>query len=63
MTIPLLGQLLLDRSIITPNQLNEALKKQKHEGGLIGIILLDLGYINKKILSKYLQKQMEEMKK
>lgn len=42
----LLGQLLLDRGIITPEQLEHALSLQKDSGGLLGQILVAQGYIN-----------------
>lgn len=39
-----LGELLIERKIINENQLNEALLLQKQKGGLIGEILVDMGY-------------------
>ncbi len=41
-----LGQLLIEKRIITPEQLDKALKKQKDTGELLGSVLLDLGYID-----------------
>lgn len=40
-----LGELLLDRKLITKDQLEKALTKQKEEGGLIGQVLVSLGYV------------------
>lgn len=40
-----LGQLLIDKRIINQNQLDEALRAQKKQGGLIGQILIDLKFI------------------
>ncbi|NQT23497.1 MAG: hypothetical protein HQ579_08710 [Candidatus Omnitrophica bacterium] len=41
-----LGQVLLERKLITPDQLEKALEIQKERGGLIGQILVSLGYVN-----------------
>ena len=41
-----LGELLIERGVITPEQLEVALKKQKEQGGLLGSILLELGFID-----------------
>lgn len=41
----LLGQLLVDKNIISVEQLNEALKEQKKSGGFLGNTLLKLGYV------------------
>jgi type IV pilus assembly protein PilB len=40
-----LGQLLIDRNLITANQLNEALEHQKANGGVLGGILVELGML------------------
>ena len=42
----LLGQLLIEKKIITPQQLETALKKQKETGELLGVILLGLGFVD-----------------
>lgn len=39
-----IGQVLIKRGIITAQHLSEALERQKKEGGLIGEILIKLGY-------------------
>jgi len=41
-----LGQVLLERGLITADQLEKALEIQKERGGLIGQILVSLGYVN-----------------
>ena len=46
----LLGQILLERNIITQEQLDIALKKQKEEGGLLGAILLGLGFVDEEAI-------------
>ncbi len=40
-----LGQLLLEKKIVSKHQLNKALKVQKEEGGALGQILLKLKYV------------------
>ncbi len=39
-----LGELLIERRVIGPRQLEEALEAQKADGGLLGEILVELGY-------------------
>ncbi len=41
-----LGKLLIEKGIITPEQLDVALKKQRETGGLLGAILLELGFVD-----------------
>lgn len=41
----LLGQILLKREVIDEHQLNHALEVQDKKGGLIGRILVNLGYV------------------
>ena len=42
----LLGQLLINKSLITGEQLDNALKEQRKSGGFLGNILIKLGYIS-----------------
>jgi hypothetical protein len=57
----LLGDILVEHGEITPVQMSEALDIQKKEGGLIGIILVNLGYISEQSLVKYLAIQAEKV--
>lgn len=41
-----LGQLLIERKIVTPEQLESALKEQKKSGKLLGIVLMELGFLD-----------------
>ena len=41
-----LGKLLIEKGIITPDQLDAALKRQQETGGLLGAILLESGFID-----------------
>ena len=44
----LLGQILIKRNLITADQLKDALEAQKKEGGVIGEILVKLGYVTER---------------
>ncbi len=46
----LLGELLVERGIITPQQLNQALAEQKKSGQLLGLTLIRLGYVDQEQL-------------
>ena len=61
MAKPRLGEILVEDAVITKEQLKEALAIQKRDGGLIGIILMNLGYINEPTLVKYLALQAERV--
>jgi len=63
MAKPLLGEMLLEDGAITREQLDKALEVQKKEGGLMGIILVNLGFIAEKTLVKYLALQAERVVK
>jgi len=53
----------LENNEITDDQLNKALEVQKNEGGLIGIILVNLGFISEQKLVQYLALQAERVVK
>lgn len=63
MSKQLLGDILVDNGEITQDQLDEALAIQKKEGGLIGIILVNLNYLDEQSLVKYLAIQAERVVK
>ncbi|HNU93000.1 MAG TPA: hypothetical protein PKO25_14095 [Spirochaetota bacterium] len=63
MAKPLLGEMLLEDGEISREQLDKALEVQKKEGGLMGIILVNLGFIPEKTLVKYLALQAERVVK
>ncbi|MBN2453269.1 MAG: hypothetical protein JXB40_03290 [Candidatus Omnitrophica bacterium] len=52
-----LGELLLERGIINEEQLNKALKTQKERGGLIGQVLVMLGYAKEEEIAQSLTVQ------
>lgn len=52
-----LGELLIEGKLITPAHLEEALKRQKEKGGLIGQILVSLGYTTEEAIAQALTAQ------
>jgi len=52
-----LGELLLERGIINESQLDKALKIQREKGGLIGQILVMLGYAKEEEIAQVLTVQ------
>jgi len=53
-----IGDLLIDREIITEQQLGNALKEQRNSGQKLGRTLIDLGYITEKDILDALSTQM-----
>ena len=53
----LLGTVLLERQVINKQQLDEALRIQQEKGGLIGEILVDLGYAKETDIAQALTAQ------
>ncbi len=54
---PMLGQMLVQKGLITEEQLNEALTMQKQTTQRIGEILVDLGYVDKRQVYEALAEQ------
>jgi len=52
-----LGELLLDQGIISQVQLDQALSLQRDKGGLIGEILVELGYVKEDDIAQSLTAQ------
>jgi len=52
-----LGELLIERGVITKEQLDKALALQKAEGGLIGQILVKLGFTSEEEIAQALTAQ------
>ncbi len=52
-----LGQLLIDCKLLNAEQLDEALKIQKEKGGLIGRVLVGLGYVTEEAIARALTAQ------
>jgi type IV pilus assembly protein PilB len=54
-----LGEMLVDQGIITPDQLNEVLARQKQEkGGRVGKLLVDLGYATEAQICEVVAEQL-----
>ena len=54
----LLGQALIDKKLISQQQLDAALKEQKKTGGFLGNVLVGLGYISQDSLLRVLAEQL-----
>ncbi|MCH7908193.1 MAG: hypothetical protein IIB38_01080 [Candidatus Hydrogenedentes bacterium] len=54
-----LGDLLVEEGIITEGQLRESLAKREVEGGFIGKIMMELGYLSEQVLTSFLVKQFK----
>lgn len=52
-----LGELLVERKIITPAQLENALRLQEEKGGLLGQILVNLGIVTEESVAQALTSQ------
>ncbi len=52
-----LGELLIESKVITPENLEEALRVQKERGGLIGQVLVALGFTNEESIAQALTAQ------
>lgn len=52
-----LGQLLIESKLITPENLEEALRVQKERGGLIGQVLVSLGHTTEEAIAHALTAQ------
>lgn len=54
-----LGEILIEDGVLTPQSLEEALTQQKKEGGLIGQILIRLGYVSEEQVIAAVGKQLK----
>ena len=52
------GDLLVEAGAITDDQLQQALQKQKEEGGMLGNIIMEMGFISRELLITVLTTQM-----
>ena len=53
-----IGQMLIERGLLTPEQLRQALETQKQTTQLVGEVLTDLGFVEKKALYEALAEQL-----
>ncbi len=52
-----IGEILVERALVTPKQLESALAYQKEHGGLLGQILITLGYVTEEEIALALTAQ------
>jgi hypothetical protein len=57
-----LGDIVVERKLITPQQLEEALAIQRANGGKIGEILVDLGFITRVALAGVISEQWDSLR-
>jgi hypothetical protein len=57
-----LGDIFVERRLITPGQLEEALAIQREAGGRLGEILVDLGFITRVALAGIIAEQWDELR-
>jgi hypothetical protein len=60
MAAQLLGEVLIQKGVITKQILDKALEAQQNDGGLLGMILLSGGYISEKNLIEALAAPLRE---
>ena len=53
-----IGDLLVEAGAITKDELQQALARQKEEGGMLGNIIMDMGFISRELLITVLTTQM-----
>ena len=53
-----IGDLLVEAGAITQEELDQALAKQKEEGGRIGNVIMEMGFISRELLITVLTTQM-----
>ena len=54
-----IGQMLIEKGVLSPAQLAKALEVQNQEGGLIGQVLIKLGYVTKEQIDLSVDEQEE----
>jgi MSHA biogenesis protein MshE len=57
-----LGDIFIERGLITEYQLEEALRRQRESGGKLGEILVDLGYVTRVTLAGVIGEQWEDLR-
>ena len=57
-----LGDIFVERGLITDEQLKEALAKQCETGGKLGETLVDLGFVNRVALAGVIGEQWEDLR-
>jgi hypothetical protein len=57
-----LGDIFVERGLITPHQLEAALAEQREKGGRLGEILVELGFITRVALAGVITEQWDELR-
>ncbi|HEY6962504.1 MAG TPA: hypothetical protein VI408_11495 [Gaiellaceae bacterium] len=57
-----LGDLFVERKLITPEQLQEALEQQRATGGKLGEVLVELGFVTRVALAGIIAEQWDELR-
>jgi len=57
-----LGDIFIERGLITENQLREALDRQRESGGKLGEILVELGYVTRVALAGVISEQWDDLR-
>jgi hypothetical protein len=57
-----LGDIIVERGLVTPHQLEEALRVQRESGGKLGEVLVELGFITRVGLAGVITEQFDAMR-
>jgi hypothetical protein len=57
-----LGDIIVERGLVTPHQLEEALRVQRESGGKLGEVLVELGFITRVGLAGVISEQFDAMR-
>ena|SRR5437764_6964462 len=57
-----LGDIIVERGLVSPHQLEEALQVQRQSGGKLGEILVELGFITRVALAGVITEQWDTMR-
>jgi len=57
-----LGDIIVERGLVTPDQLNEALRVQRERGGKLGEVLVELGFITRVALAGVITEQWDALR-
>ena len=60
--MPRLGDIFVERGLISGEQLEEALQQQRETGGKLGEILVDLGFVTRVALAGVISEQWDAMR-
>src|SRR2546423_13311159 len=57
-----LGDIIVERGLVTPYQLEEALRTQRENGGKLGEVLVELGFITRVALAGVINEQWDSLR-